>query len=100
MVAHIDEEAPAAHPSRTVGERTSVESWLSAVFFIVALLAVAAATAGPVYLAAAKQSVLAHVVVPATAESTGLVVNEQAGQPVSEARFEHALATQVDLRAA
>jgi hypothetical protein len=64
----------------------------SAVFFVVALLAVAAATAGPVYLAAADQSVLSHVVVPPPPVSTGLIVNEQPGQPVSEASFEHALA--------
>ena len=55
----------------------------SAVFLIVALLAVAAATAGPIYLAAADQSVLEHVVVPPAPDLTGLVVNEQPGQIVS-----------------
>jgi hypothetical protein len=59
----------------------------SAVFFVVALLAVAAATAGPVYLAAANQSVLAHVVVPPAPESTGLAVNELPGAPVPQATF-------------
>ena len=63
----------------------------SAVFFVVALLAVAAATAGPVYLSAADQSVLAHVVVPPAPESTGLAVNEQPGRPVPEATFRQAL---------
>jgi hypothetical protein len=58
---------------------------------VVALLAVAAATAGPVYLAAADQSVLEHVVVPAEPHLTGLVVNEQPGQPVTRARFLRAL---------
>jgi hypothetical protein len=66
----------------------------SAVFFVVALLAVAAATAGPVYLAAADQSVLAHVVVPPPPESTGLVVNEQPGHPLSVATFRDVVARQ------
>ncbi len=63
----------------------------SAVFLIVALLAVAAATAGPIYLAAADQSVLEHVVVPPAPDLTGLVVNEQPGQIVSRASFLKAL---------
>lgn len=63
----------------------------SVVFFVVAFSAVAAATAGPVYLAAADQSVLTHVVVPLPPYSTGLIVNQQPGQAVSEASFEHAL---------
>jgi hypothetical protein len=66
----------------------------SAVFFVVALLAVAAATAGPVYLGAADQSVLAHVVVPPPPESTGLIVNEQPGHPVSAANFDLAVERQ------
>ena len=64
----------------------------SGVFFVVALAAVAAATAGPIYLAAADQSVLAHVVVPPVPEATGLVINEQPGQPVSEPSFAKAVA--------
>ncbi len=51
------------------------------------MAAVAAATAGPVYLSAADQSVLAHVIVPLGPESTGLVANELPGHPVSEATF-------------
>ena len=57
----------------------------SVVFCIVALLAVAAATAGPVYLAAADQSVLEHVLVPAPPVATGLLVNPQPGLYVSYA---------------
>jgi hypothetical protein len=57
------------------------------VFFIVALLAVAAATAGPIYLAAADQSVLEHVVIPPPPAATGLVANEQPGQPIAETAF-------------
>ena len=60
-------------------------------FFVVALLAVAAAAAGPVYLAAADQSVLAHVVVPPAPQATGLEVNEQPGHPVLEATFRRAV---------
>jgi putative ABC transport system permease protein len=59
----------------------------SAVFFLVALLAVAAAAAGPVYLPAADQSVLEHVVLANPPESTGMVVDEQPGQSLSQATF-------------
>jgi hypothetical protein len=57
------------------------------VFFAIAVMAVAAATAGPVYLAAANQSVLEHVVIPPGPESTGLTALEQPGQALSQAAF-------------
>ena len=65
----------------------------SVVFFAIALLAVAAATGGPVYLAAADQSVLEHVVVPAAPEAIGLVATEQPGQAVTQAAFRRNFAT-------
>ena len=58
----------------------------SSVFCLVALLAVAAATAGPVYLAAADQSVLEHVVIPPPPDATGLLVNPQPGLHTSLAQ--------------
>ena len=51
----------------------------SLVFCLVAVLAVAAATAGPVYLAAADQAVLEHVVIPPPPDATGLFANPQPG---------------------
>ncbi|MGH9305207.1 MAG: hypothetical protein ACRDZ5_12500, partial [Acidimicrobiales bacterium] len=51
----------------------------SAAFLAVAIVAVAAATAGPVYLASADQSVLTNVLSPAPPEKTGLVVAPQPG---------------------
>lgn len=64
----------------------------SVVFFAIALLAVAAATGGPVYLAAADQSVLEHVVVPPAPEATGLVGTEQPGQAMTQAAFRRTFA--------
>ncbi|MGH9292364.1 MAG: FtsX-like permease family protein [Acidimicrobiales bacterium] len=51
----------------------------SAAFFAVAIVSVAAATAGPIYLAAADQSVLTNVLSPAPPEAKGLVVSPQPG---------------------
>jgi len=59
----------------------------SVVFFTIAVLAVAAATAGPVYLAAANQSVLDHVLIPSSVQSTGLVAFEEPGQSMTQAAF-------------
>ena len=64
----------------------------SVVFFLIALLAVAAATGGPVYLAAADQSVLQHVVAPVAPEDTGLVATALPGQGLSQTALRQAFA--------
>jgi len=90
-----DRAKPRGHERIRLGLLLGALRWRagsSFVFFGVALLAVAAATAGPVYLAAADQSVLEHVVVPPPPEQTGLVATEQPGQPISEATFRRAFA--------